>query len=353
MTTIAESVRAVLVPFLAISAVLLLALTCYVVVLHGVRAYVARVRQRLVTFYHPLVDEALQGDDPAESLERLRAVPRRHLPVIATLLLEPLRFTEGAFTTRARTAATVIGLVAEWQTELGNRRWWRRAEAAHALGLIQCGTAVHSLIAALDDPYEEVRAAAVEALGFIADPIAIPALIVRLRDQSRHQRVRLVQALQQCGSAVESHLLEHGRANDEDLESVADLLGNIEAAGALEQLLEWCRHDRATVRVAAVRAIGTIGADERAYYHLLRGLNDDVADVRAAAAWALGRSGRQEAARYLAPRLHDEWLVAAQSARALRELGAAGLRELEAAAADNRGELARQMLWECGARSRA
>jgi HEAT repeat protein len=82
-------------------------------------------------------------------------------------------------------------------------------------------------------------------------------------------------------------------------------------------------------------------------------LSDASPDVRAAGAWALGRSGREEAAAYLAPRLHDDWIVAAQAARALRALGAAGRRALEAAAAVEDGELARQMLWETHARAGA
>ena len=89
--------------------------------------------------------------------------------------------------------------------------------------------------------------------------------------------------------------------------------------------------------------------DERAYYHVLRALSDDPEQARAMAAWALGRSGRQDAASYIAPRLNDEWIVAAHAARALRDLGTAGQRELESAAAHDDAVLARQMLWESSA----
>jgi HEAT repeat protein len=185
----------------------------------------------------------------------------------------------------------------------------------------------------------------------IADPAAVPELIGKLRDPSRHQTVRLVHALRQFGSAAVPPLLTHAREHGDNLSSVADLLGSIGAAQALAELLAWCVHERAGVRAAAVRAIGSIGVEDRAYYHILRALNDEAADVRAAAAWALGRSGRQEAATYLAAKLTDQWRVAAESARALSSLGATGRRELASAAAREDGELARQVLWECSGAS--
>jgi HEAT repeat protein len=205
---------------------------------------------------------------------------------------------------------------------------------------------VTDLTTALDDQVDEVRAAAVEALGLIADPVAIPELVARLGEQSRHQRVRLVQALQQFGSAAVSPLLAHGQANPGQRMSVAELLGSIGAAGAIDALVEWSSDERAEVRAAVWQAVGTIGVDDRAYYHVLRALNDQSEQVRAAAAWALGRSGRQDAAPYLAGRLNDEWIVAAHTARALRALGPAGRRALEHAASAESSELARQMLWE-------
>ena len=72
---------------------------------------------------------------------------------------------------------------------------------------------------------------------------------------------------------------------------------------ALDQLIDWSADERADVRAAMWQAIGTIGVDDRAYYHLLRATERPVRVVRAAAAWALGRSGRQDAAVYLAGRL--------------------------------------------------
>ncbi len=352
MNIIAESVRAVLVPFLALTAAVLFLLLCHVVLLHAAREIGIRRRQRLLDTYRPLVSAVL-NDGSHEALQRLNAFPRRHRPILATLILEPLRVAQGVLTDRARDAAGSLGLIERWDAELSGRRPWQRAEAAYALGLLKCTTSVPRLIGALDDPYDEVRSAAVDALGLIADPSAIPHLVGRLDEQSRHQRVRLVQALRQFGSVAVSPLLEHASTRPSDLASIADLIGSIEAADAVPQLLQWCGDPRSEVRAAAIRALGAIGPDERAYYHVLRALNDDEGEVRASAAWALGRSGRHEAAAYLEARLQDQWAVAAESARALQRLGAAGRQALESAAAGVRGELARQALWEAGARTRA
>lgn len=347
MQPVTNAIHAAFVPFLFVTGGLLVLLVVHVVILHGVREVAFRRRQRLLLRYRPLMEAALGGDDGA--LSRLETSPSRHRSIHSALLLDPLRLTAGGTPVRALHIATMLGLRQKWTAALSDRRWWVRADAAGALGLVRSPDAAAQLVAALDDPYDEVRAAAVEAVGRIGDPGAIPELVRRLGDQSRHQRVRLVHALQQFGAAAVGPVIEHGDGRPGERAQVAELLGSLGAASALDRLIAWADDDRLEVRAAVWQAIGAIGVDDRAYYHLLRGLNDPAEAVRAAAAWALGRSGRQDAAMYLAARLDDEWLVAAQTARALRALGPAGRRELEEAASHRDSELARQMLWECGA----
>ena len=351
MNTIADAVHAALVPFLALTAAVLFLVVCHVLLHHAVREFASRRKAALLNLYRPAIDAFLHGASD-EALVRLRGIPRRHRAIVASLLLEPLRVAEGSLPGRAHRAAETLGIIKEWEAALTGRRWWLRADAAVALGLVRATSAVEPLIRALDDPYEEVRAAAVEALGRIGDNRAIVPLVARFGEQSRHQRVRLVDALQHFGDDAVPPLLAHAHDHPADLAAIADLLGNAEAAGAIPQLIEWSVDDREAVRSAAIRAIGAIGVDERAYYHVLRALNDETASVRAAAAFALGRSGREEAAPYLADRLGDQWQVAAQSARALSRLGHAGRGVLEAAAAQQDGGLARQMLWGDRALSR-
>lgn len=346
---IEDVIRAVLVPILLVTGTTLALLVLHVILLHATRELHFRWRTRQRSRYRPIVESVLFGSDFAAGLRRLQSAPRHHRGIIATLLLEPLRVTQGTVTDRARQAADVLGLAARWRRDLRHARWWKRAEAAHVLGLVHERDAVGSLIHLLDDPYEDVRAAAVEALGAIGDGAAIGELLTRLEQQSRHQRVRVVQALRGFGSAAVAPALTHARRDPASRAALVDLLGALEAAAALPDLTAWLADASPDVRAAAARAIGAIGVDDRAYYHLLRALSDGVAEVRAEAAWALGRSGRQDGAPHLAARLGDDWIVAAQSARALRDLGVSGRRALEAAAADGRSELARQMLWDLDA----
>jgi HEAT repeat protein len=268
--------------------------------------------------------------------------------VLSSLLLAPLRVVTGEIVDRVRAATARAGLLERWKSDLRHRRWWRRAEAALALGLVREPSAAEELMAALDDEHEEVRAAAVDALGVLGDARAIPALVARLKDESRHQRVRIVESLREFGQRATPALLAHARSNPAAVREVADLVGLLAGADAVDDLLQWSDHEDGAVRAAAMRALGSIGPDERAYYYALRALGDESADVRAMAARALGRSRRAEAAPYLAEKLEDEWEVAAHSATALRDLGEAGIEALaaRAAGASPGADLARQMLWE-------
>ena len=259
-----------------------------------------------------------------------------------------LRLTTGEIVLRLRDAAAALGLLEQWTASLRDRRWWIRAEAVRALGLVREASCVDRLFGALDDAHEEVRAAAVDALGRIGDPRCGPALLARLGDQSRHQRARVVEAIRALGPSTTPVLLGHAREHPVDLATTADILGIVGATSAIESLLEWSTHDDVAVRAAALRAIGNIGVDDRSYFYALRGLDDLDPDVRGMAARALGRSGRQAAVPYLSAHLEDEWLVAAHCATGLRRIGGAGATALEArAGTTGRGaDLARQMLWE-------
>jgi HEAT repeat protein len=180
-------------------------------------------------------------------------------------------------------------------------------------------------------------------------------LLARLPDESRHQRTRLVEALRRQGPEVVGGLLEYIRSYPQDTALAIDVLGLTGATGALEHLLSWTSSGDRTVRAAALRAIGSIGLDDRSFYYALRGLDDDDAEVRGMAARALGRSGRRAAVRYLAVHMGDDWVVAAQAATGLRRLGREGAAALRDHADDagQAGVLARQMLWELTARKAA
>lgn len=310
-----------------------------------------RLRQRLNARCQPLILAIMKPDAPNSARLRLVAEGRAHPDVVSDLVLKTLEVATGPAVPALRGVTEELGMVRRWSAGLRDRRWWVRAESARALGLVRETSVIASLTIALDDDHEEVRAAAVEALGSIGDPRCIPDLLRRLSEETRHQRARVVEALRQLGEAVTPALVAHVRHRPSDTAIAADLIGLIGGAAALDDLIEWTANRRADVRAAAVRALGTIGLDDRAFYHVLRALGDEHPEVRAMAARALGRSHRSDAAHYLAAHLDDEWVVAAHSATALRDLGNAGLAYLVARRGDTgqAGEIARQMLWECGA----
>lgn len=356
MQEIAAFFRQIVVAVLLAGSALLAALLAYLIVMRALRELRFQWRERIKRRYRDHVDLLLRPEAPRAAYAALVEAPDRHRGVISELLLAPLRVAHGTFVGHLRTAAAAIGRIDRWLAECRHRRWWVRAEAARALGLMQEPDALEPLIALLDDDHEEVRAAAAEALGRLKDPRALRPLIARLGDPSRHQRARVIAALRGFGDAVTPELLAYARERPAEVAALIRLLGTIGgAAAATDDLIAWAADSRPAVRTAALEALGTIGLEDRAVPAAIAGLSDPDKGVRAMAARALGRSRRLEAATKLAECLDDEWIVAAHAAMALRSLGPIGLAHLAArrSAPGQAGELARQMLWEREAEQRS
>ncbi len=348
MLAIAEILRRALLPFLAITGAVLGALLAALVLQRAVREVVWWRKTRLERRYQPAVDRLLRGEVAFPKATLLIRAPARHRRLIAGLLVEPLRVLSGEPVDRACGAAHAMGLTPLWLADLQDRQWWRRAEAALALGFVGEVTAYDALLGLLEDPHEEVRAAAVEALGRLGDVRAVPALLAGLAEQSRHQRARIIDAVSMLGPEGRSDLLAHACRFPEQLPILSEVIASVCGSAAVPNLLEWASAPVPAIRAAAMLALGTIGVDDRSFYHALRALGDVDDDVRAMAARALGRSGRKDATDYLAAHLDDAWLVAAQSSRALASLGLPGIVALEGRSSEDgkAGDLARHMLWE-------
>jgi HEAT repeat protein len=346
-------IRAILVPILVVTGTVLAGLLLYILIGRGARTMSERRRERLAARYRPLIDALLDPARATESMRRLASAPARHRPVLTDLLLATVRIASGAFVDQIREAAAHLGLIDAWTVALADRRWWKRAEAARALGCVREHAAGPALVARLADDHEEVRAAAVESLGLLGDPRAIEALVAGLARDSGQQRARVVLALRALGPSVVEPLLAHERRHPRDTATVAELLGLVRGVTAVDTLTSWCADARPEVRAAALGALGTLGPCASTYYYALRALGDDVEAVRVMAARAVARCRRRDAVPYLAAALRDEWAVAAQSARGLRDLGPAGRRELERVSERPAADLARQMIWELDRRTGA
>jgi hypothetical protein len=348
---LAATLRAVLVPFVAVLAGLLGIL---LVVLIGQRALrdaaVARQARRQRRC-RPYVDRCLEpGAGPSALEDLVAACGRRDRTAVASLILPLLHSIGGEIVDRSRDVFVRLGLRDTWLTDLHDRGWWRRANGAHALGLIGEPSAVPMLVGLLDDVHDEVRAAALEALGRLADPETLPR-VVSLLDGDAHQHARVVAVIRAFGPAAATELARQARRDWRDRRTAANVLGQMRSPRGLDLLLDWCNDADPGLRAACHRALGDIGLDERAYYFALRALGDPDVEVRAMAARALGRAGRSDAAPYLATHLGDDWRAAAQSAVALRQLGPGGraLLEIEAGHEGPGADLARQVLWETAA----
>lgn len=352
MTTvleIAEAFRSVLVPFLRGATAFLVFLVVLVCVQRVVRDRLARRHERLTLAYQPDLDHAVNGSDSGAPA-RLVQSPRRHRHAIGVQLIGMLRAFAGPAIGRARGLAQSLGCTERWRLDLGSWRWWRRAEGARSLGVIQERSTLDAIVPLLDDRHPEVRAAAIEALGAMQDPRAVPALLATLHAQAGHQRVRIIDALKRIGDPAGPEVLAYVRSHVAAFPELADLLVISCGAAAADDLLAWLRHGDPQVRRAAFQALGTIGVSERAFYFFLQALGDADSAVRAAAARGLGRSGRADAAGYLASCLDDEWEVAASGARALGRLAPSGHAELQriSKGSGQSAGLARQILFELG-----
>jgi HEAT repeat protein len=352
LLTIAERFRATLVPFLLIGTIVIVLLLIILVSQRLIRAAAESRRKTLLERYRPRITAAVASESP-EAIDAASAIPARHLPIAADIVLGILRLVRGGQNDRARAIAEQLSLNERWREQLQSRLWWRRSEAALALGLLRDFQSVPQLTPLLDDEHEQVRAAVIDALGQIGDREAIPALLARLADPTRHERARLVQALRAFGEDATRALVAHGERQESDRAIVATVLSFVGGTAASEALLRWSTSPHAELRAAVWAAFATIGLDDRTFYHALKALNADEPAVRAAAARALSRSGRADAAPHLAGKLDDEWEVAAHSARALARLGPDGQAALKSRVESGEGlgrDLARQVLWESGHR---
>ena len=310
----------------------------------------ARVR-RLKRQYGPLIDRALAGD--AAARDQLGRSPSRYRIALARLLLFPLVDDRNPDRIAAtRTIMRAMRLVALAERWLRSRWWWRRAVALQALGLIEFKDRVREMVASHDDATPEVGNAALDALADLHDPATLQAIVVRLHDTTL-QRGRRAAALMAFGPQCEEFLIELSRVDPDHRLNYGKALGVMGTARSRPILREWTPDPRRPVRAAAIEALGRIGLDDHIAPLVIAALNSDDADVRAMAAGALkGWTADAAAAAELARHLDDDWPVALRAARTLQSMGGAGRHALEAQAerTDLAGVLARQMLWEAGAR---
>jgi HEAT repeat protein len=215
------------------------------------------------------------------------ALTGRDAVVFAELLGRYARQLRGDAAVRIAAFFERQGSVAREIVALDDRRTWRRAVAAYALGDMSSPSAVPALLDALKDGERDVRAAAARSLGRLGAVEAVGALVEALAARRVPPAVAGYALVQIGRDAVPA--LDPLLAHEDPLvrARACELLGVVGDASAAESLIAPLRDSSAEVRARAARALGRVGAEEAAA-ELRSALDDRVAFVRTAAASALG-----------------------------------------------------------------
>jgi HEAT repeat protein len=204
---------------------------------------------------------------------------------------------------------------------LRERRAWRRAHAAYALGDMGSERAVPPLLSALgDDDDRAVGAAAARSLGRLCAVDAVEPLVTTLV-RKRVPRAVAAQALLSIGPRSLPRLKALARHPDADMRAVViELIGLLGDAADAALVSAGLHDSSAEVRAKATRALGRLGAEEAAG-DLRAALSDRIPYVRATAAIALGMIADREAAPMLLAQARDDQFDPAQAAaRALARI---------------------------------
>lgn len=346
MQATADVIEAAIVPFLQLGGVVLATLLAWLIAAHGVNAAAVRLRRRTAAVYRGWLARAHDQPGALAALARAATAARRRRILCEEMLAAA---ADPGRRDRLRAIASALGLLRTWRDDLDDRRWWVRADAARALGLLGDDESFDRLNALLTDADPDVRVAAIDGLGYSRDPRAIPALLDRLSDPSRRHRTRLVGALRMLGAAATPDLVAWIEQHADAAEALAGLFTGGDNDALAAALVARCGDADSRSRLVALRLLSRMRRPSpRVAQCALEALADPLAEVRALAARLLGLAGDAAAAGPLDARLDDEWEVAAESAVALRRLGAPGLARLHVRARETgqAADLARQMVSE-------
>lgn len=317
--------QTVLVGAILVVGAIFLALTILIVVNKGWRESRARWHRVRRWALEPKVLDFVHGNATSILPTFPDGVGRLDRPVLEDVLLGHVQRVRGIECERLRKAIDELGYVDSYLEALGSRRWWHRAQAAETLGLAGATRATDRLIAAMDDPVQEVRIRAAKALGIIGGKAAMRPLIHALDERNRWSSIRIADILSDMGLEVVNELIEHFPSLELDGKVAAlDILARVRSLHVAPWLRERTGDPESDVRARACHALGAIG-DPDAGPVLRHALRDGAWPVRAMAAKALGKIRQLEAVPDLCEAMRDrEWWVRANSARALQALGPPG-----------------------------
>lgn len=153
--------------------------------------------------------------------------------------------------------------VALMLTVLDDPEWQRRRGSSWALGVLEDLAAAPGLCVTLTDSDGLVRREAAVALGRLKDPAALPALLDALSDAELPVRRAAAAAIANLGEAALAGL--QGRlptATADQRATLAEILGGLGVSEAVQPLLGLAQDSEASVRGAAVIALGKLAMPE-------------------------------------------------------------------------------------------
>ncbi len=206
-------------------------------------------------------------------------------------------------------------------SRLGDEDFDVRWKAAEVLGKPGDSRAVEPLIAALRDEDFDVRWKAAEALGELGDPRAVEPLIATLRDKDWEMREVGAEALVNIGEPAMEPLIVALRDEDSNVRrAAAEALRWIGAPRAVEPLSAALRDEDWHVREMAAEALGELG-DPRAVESIVAALRDEDSKIHQVAVKALGEIGKPAMESLITALQDKSWHVRRAVAEALGKLG--------------------------------
>lgn len=286
---------------------------------------VTRVRAGRLRVGAPLAQWLVGTGTMLRVVEQLRELPNDAALAFASELHEtrvPLT-QRAAFGSALRDEPWVV-----WAIEgASSWRWWRRLDAARALGIAGSVTDTGILRILLEDSHPAVRLAATEALAAVDDPVLVRMAIAAYPSEALAVRLFITNTLRSVWRLAEAPLrasLTLPDARPAELASWLALAESLNLPSLRPTITDLATHQDPEVRAAAARAL-------RRYPHqtsvdAVRRLLDDPQDfVRSSAAQALGVLRAADAQEALERGLTDRaWWVRFRCALALALFGEPG-----------------------------
>lgn len=224
-----------------------------------------------------------------------------------------------------------LGFVRDSVRELKDSRWWVRARACRALGMMRSKEGMFPIIGLLEDDEEDVRNEAALALIEIAGVSeALDPILSNVKSISGWMAIRLSGDIVRLGLESAPHLLKGLDSSSEKVQEFSiRMMGQLKDISVVPSLLN--KMDSLTVRLKAV-AIVTLGkiGDYRGQPVIERYARDKRDRLRIAAAEALGYLGALNTLPLLEEMFLQDWIdVRLVAAKAIAQFGSIGKKKLQ------------------------